>query len=132
MRRFPFHLAKLPNHPCLPGLKRQSRAPSINILSIIPSQGEPGTVVTLYGMGFTADVNVFLGNAGLPAAVTNARQLSFEIPKLNTGLYALYLKRDDGTTSRPYNFNILPLKPVAVFPFRPIPCMHAQPAVTGR
>ena len=85
----------------------------INVLSIIPSQGEPGTTVILYGTGFTQDTSVFLGNMELRAAVTGPRQLSFEIPALNQGLYALYLMREDGTYSKPYNFSVLPLKPIA-------------------
>ena len=86
---------------------------TINILSIIPSQGEPGTTVTLYGLGFTPDITVFLGNSELPAAVSSPKQLSFDLPRLEPGLYALYLRRDDGTTSKPYNFNVLAMKPIA-------------------
>jgi IPT/TIG domain len=85
----------------------------INVLSIIPSQGEPGTTVTLYGTGFTENTSVFLGNKELPATVAGPRQLSFEIPTLSQGLYALYLMREDGTFSKPYNFSVLPLKPIA-------------------
>ena len=85
----------------------------INVLSIIPSQGEPGTSVTLYGTGFTKDTTVFLGNMELHATVAGPRQLSFEIPALDQGLYALYLMREDGTYSKPYNFSVLPLKPIA-------------------
>jgi IPT/TIG domain len=89
------------------------KAVPINVLSIIPSQGEPGITVTLYGTGFTQDTTVFLGNMELHATVTGPRQLSFEIPTLSHGLYALYLMREDGTYSKPYNFSILPLKPIA-------------------
>jgi hypothetical protein len=32
--------------------------------------------------------------------------------QLDPGIYALYLKRSDGATSRPYNFSVLPLRPV--------------------
>ncbi|HLO27277.1 MAG TPA: IPT/TIG domain-containing protein, partial [Geobacteraceae bacterium] len=84
------------------------RTPSVSILSIIPAQGEPGTTVILYGTGFTEKTTVFLANAELPARMTAPQQLSFDIPKLDPGLYALFLKREDGTTSRPYNFTILP------------------------
>ena len=87
--------------------------PSVTILSIIPAQGEPGTTVTLYGTGFTEKTTVLLANSELPARLTAPQQLSFDIPKLDPGLYALFLKREDGTTSRPYNFTILPVRPVA-------------------
>lgn len=84
----------------------------VNILSIIPAQGEPGITVTLYGTGFSEKTVVFLGNIELPAKIVSSKQLSFDIPKLAPGLYALYLRREDGTTSRPYNFTLLPEKPV--------------------
>lgn len=87
--------------------------PPLNILSIIPAQGEPGIAVTLYGSGYSEKTTVFLGNLELPAKVVGQKQLSFEIPRLDPGLYALYLKREDGATSKPYNFTLLPLKPVA-------------------
>ncbi|RQW77958.1 MAG: transcription factor [Geobacter sp.] len=92
----------------------RAKLPPLNILSIIPAQGEPGVTVTLYGGGFSEKTTVFLGNMELPAKGVGPKQLSFEIPRLDPGLYALYLKREDGATSRPYNFTLLPLKPVAV------------------
>ena len=92
----------------------QDTRPVISILSIVPTQGEPGNSVTLSGSGFSDQTTVFLGNTEIPARVTSSRQLSFEIPKLSPGLYALYLRRDDGTTSKTYNFTVSPLKPVAL------------------
>jgi hypothetical protein len=86
----------------------------IAILSIIPSQGEPGMTVTLSGTGFSEKAMVFLGSAELPARLIAPKQLSFEIPRLATGLYALFVKNDDGSTSRTLEFSILPVKPVAV------------------
>ena len=87
------------------------KAPAVNILSIIPAQGEPGITVTLYGTGFSPKTTVFLGNSEIPAKVIGPKQLSFDIPKLDPGLYALYVRREDGATSKPYNFSLLPLKP---------------------
>ncbi len=86
----------------------------LSILSIIPAQGEPGSTVTLYGTGFTQKTAVFLGNVELAPQVIGPQQLAFDIPRLDPGLYALFLKREDGSTSKLYNFSILPVKPVAV------------------
>jgi hypothetical protein len=88
------------------------KPPPVNVLSIIPAQGEPGMTVTLYGTGFSEKTTVFLANVESPAILLGPQQISFDIPKLDPGLYALFLKREDGTTSRAYNFSILPLKPV--------------------
>jgi hypothetical protein len=90
---------------------REVQPTPITILSIIPAQGEPSTSVTLSGSGFTDKTTAFLGNTGAPTEVLGTKQLTFDIPNLPPGLYALYLKRGDGTTSRTYNFSLLPPKP---------------------
>jgi hypothetical protein len=85
----------------------------LSVLSIIPAQGEPGMTVTLNGSGFTATTAAFLGSLQLPTTVVGGKVLTLELPDLPPGVYALYLKRDDGTTSRPYNFMIQAQKPLA-------------------
>ena len=83
------------------------------ILSIIPAQGEPGSKVMMFGSGFGAQASAYLGSVEIPARITEGKQLEFVIPQqLEPGLYALYLKRADGVISRPYNFTVLPLRPV--------------------
>ena len=83
-----------------------------SILSIIPAQGEPGVAVTLSGAGFGERSSVFLGNNEIPARVLSPKLLTFEIPKLAPGQYALYIRRDDGSVSKAYSFMVQPLKPV--------------------
>lgn len=82
------------------------------ILSIIPAQGEPGTKVTIFGSEFGDKISAYLGSVEIPARATDGKQLEFTIPPLESGLYALYLKRSDGSLGRVYNFTVLPLKPV--------------------
>ncbi len=85
----------------------------VTILSIIPVQAEPGAQVMLSGNGFGETASVFLGNVEITARISGARQAEFNVPpQLEAGLYALYLKRSDGTTGRTYNFTVLPLRPV--------------------
>jgi hypothetical protein len=93
-------------------LARDEQPHRLTILSIIPSQGEPETSVTLSGSGFTSGTTAYLGNNATPTTVIGPKQLNFEIPDLAPGLYALFLRDTDGTTSRTYNFSILPPKPV--------------------
>lgn len=88
--------------------------PPLSVLSIIPAQGEPGTAVTLNGTGFTTGTAVFLGTRQLPATLVGNRLLTMELPDLPPGVYALYLKREDGSTSRAFNFALQPQKPVAL------------------
>ena len=94
------------------GQAKEDQAPPVAIMSIIPAQGEPGTSVTLAGSGFSGRTTVFLGNTEVQAEVIGPKQLSFELPHLPPGLYALFVKRGDGTTSRAYNFTLLAPKPV--------------------
>lgn len=86
-------------------------APPI-VLSVIPSQGEPGSKVTVFGSGFGEQAVVFLGTVEIPAKVTDGKQLEFIIPKLDPGLYALYVKRADGIAGRVYNFTVQAVRPV--------------------
>lgn len=91
----------------------EAELPALTVLSIIPAQGEPGMIVTLSGTGFTEATRTFLGNHELPTTVAGARVLTTELPDLPPGVYALYLRREDGATSRPYNFVLQPQKPIA-------------------
>ncbi len=85
----------------------------ISVLSIIPAQAEPGARVMLSGSGFGETASVFLGSVGIPAKIVDTRIAEFTVPtQMAAGLYALYLKRSDGTLGRSYNFTVLPLRPV--------------------
>ncbi|MHB8122831.1 MAG: IPT/TIG domain-containing protein [Desulfuromonadaceae bacterium] len=92
----------------------QPKVPTpIAILSVIPAQAEPGVKVTLSGGGFGENPAVFLGSVEVAARVVGEKQIEFIVPlKLEAGLYAFYVKRSDGTTSRTYNFTVLPVRPV--------------------
>lgn len=91
----------------------KQESPALNILSIIPAQAEPGMTITINGTGFDDNVAAYLGSNQLPTRITDATILSFEIPQLQPGLYALFIRRTtDGTVSKVYNFSILPPKPI--------------------
>jgi hypothetical protein len=86
---------------------------ALTILSIIPAQAEPGAKVTLSGSGFGETASVFLGSVEITARITAGKQAEINVPaQLEAGIYALYLKRADGTIGRSYNFTVLPLRPV--------------------
>jgi hypothetical protein len=83
------------------------------ILSIIPGQGAPGTTVIISGSGFSDQTTAYLGTNEIPTRLIGPRQVSFEIPPLAAGNYALYLRQGDGAPGRAYSFAVLPVKPVA-------------------
>jgi hypothetical protein len=83
------------------------------IMSIIPGQGAPGTQVVISGAGFTAETILYLGIEEVPVKLLSSRQLSFEIPQIASGNYALYLRQNGGETGKAYAFAVVPVKPVA-------------------
>jgi hypothetical protein len=102
---------KNPTAPVATPASPVAAAPAI--LSIIPAQAEPGVKVMMFGSGFGTQASAYLGSLEIPARVIDGRQVEFTIPQqLDPGIYALYLKRSDGAVSRPYNFNILTLRPI--------------------
>jgi IPT/TIG domain-containing protein len=83
------------------------------ILSIIPGQGTSGTRVMISGSGFTQGSTVYLGIDEIPSRLISAKQISFEIPPIAPGNYALYIRQKGGLSGRAYSFTIYPVKPVA-------------------
>lgn len=109
----PVPVKKAETRKTRPAQEKGPEQERIAILSIIPAQGEPGVTVTLSGTGFSQKATAFLGSSEIPGRLIGQRQFSFEIPRLAPGLYALFVKNDDGSTSKTYSFTVLPLKPVA-------------------
>jgi IPT/TIG domain-containing protein len=84
------------------------------ILSIIPGQGTPGIRVMISGSGFTPESTVYLGIDEIPSRLLSSKQISFEIPQIAPGNYALYVRQKGGPSGRAYSFAISPVKPVAI------------------
>jgi len=92
---------------------REERPVPVTILSIIPSQAEPGMSVTLFGSGFNDGTHVLIGPLEAPTFVQGPKELSFEIPDLAPGLYGLFVRRGDGAVSKGYRFSVTPRTPSA-------------------
>jgi IPT/TIG domain-containing protein len=103
-----------PSAPMQEPLAGQESPSPLSVLSITPVEGEPGSTVIISGTGFTENTAVLLATQELSATIIGDRQLSFEIPDLPAGLYALFLKRGDGTVSRSFGFTLLPKRPIAI------------------
>lgn len=91
---------------------KQTVSAQPTILSIIPALAEPGSKVMISGTNLGVESKAFLGSEEITPATSSPKQLEFIIPeKLSAGVYALYIKRNDGITSRPYNFSVIALRP---------------------
>jgi len=84
-------------------------APSI--LSIIPGQAQPGNSVVISGAGFNSESTLFLGIKEIPFQTVTDQQISFELPQIPAGNYALYVRHKDGAASKAYSFTVTPVKP---------------------
>lgn len=81
------------------------------ILSIIPGQAQPGTSVVISGAGFNSESTLFLGINEVPFQTVTDQQISFELPQISAGNYALYVRNKSGVVSKAYSFNVTPVKP---------------------
>lgn len=86
-------------------------APAPSILSIIPGQAQPGSSVVISGGGFDTGSSLFLGIKEIPYQTVTDQQISFELPQMPAGNYALYIRNKSGATSKAYSFNVTPVKP---------------------
>lgn len=84
-------------------------APSI--LSIIPGQAQPGSVVVISGGGFNTGSALFLGIREIPYQTVTGQQISFELPQMPAGNYAIYIRNKNGAASKAYSFAVTPVKP---------------------
>ena len=82
-----------------------------SILSIIPGQAQPGVIVVISGSGFNSESSLFLGINEIPFKILSGRQISFELPQIPAGNYALYIRQESGAASKTYSFNVTSVKP---------------------
>lgn len=106
-------VAALAAEPVANRLRPGQQAQGMSVYSIVPSQGEPGTQVTVNGSGFTPGTQLLLAGKEVGGRVLDARQLIFSVPALPAGQYALSVRTDDGSV-RSYSFQIQSLRPVAL------------------
>lgn len=85
---------------------------ALSILSIIPGQGAPGIQVVISGSGFSEKTTAYLGTNAMATRFVSSKQISFEIPAIAAGNYALYLRQGTGAPGRAYSFAVVPVKPV--------------------
>lgn len=91
-----------------------AKAGGLAVFSIVPSQAEPGSPVTLTLSSVPDDMALLLGGDQLSWRALDERRVSFEIPlHIQPGQHSLAVRTADGAT-RSYAFSVAPLRPVAV------------------
>lgn len=107
------------------------------ILSIVPSQAEPGSLVTLALTQLPDDMTLLLGGEEISWKAIDKRRVSFILnAKTKPGQYSLSVRPGNGPT-RSYAFTVIPIKPVAlsISPDRITSCAGdevREVTVTGR
>lgn len=92
----------------------EAKVAALTVFSIVPSQAEPGSQVTLALSRLDDSLAVRLGGEEVPWRTVDDRRISFVIdPKSKPGQYALSVQIA-GTPAKSYVFTVLPLKPTAV------------------
>lgn len=94
-----------------PLLAEDEYAEAPAILSIIPGQASPGGTVIISGTGFNSESLLYLGIEEIPYKQLSSRQISFELPQIPAGNYALYIRQNNGASSKAYSFNVTAVKP---------------------
>lgn len=77
------------------------------VVAASPTRAVPGNVVTVNGGPFFGEVTVLVGDVEITPATRSERRLTFLLPPLPPGEYALALRDDQGVTPRPFTLTIV-------------------------
>lgn len=91
-----------------------AKSNDLAVFSIVPSQAEPGSQVTLTLTNVQDGMTLLLGGSEVSWRALDDRRVSFTIdPQTPPGQHSLSVRATNGT-ARSYSFTVVPLKPVAV------------------
>lgn len=91
---------------------------ALELTSVSPIRAEPETLVTLSGGPFTPLTRIFFGVRQLPPRETEAQRMTFLVPVLPPGSYALRVSQSGQAVAQSYRFEILEPTPriIAISP----------------
>jgi len=81
------------------------------ITSVTPSTVSAGTVVTITGGPFAADVRIVLGGEEITPAQPTSHQLIFTVPPLESGEHVIILKVNEQAAATPFSLRIIESEP---------------------
>ncbi len=82
-------------------------AQALEVTSLAPTQGAPGTLVMIGGGPFSATTEIFLGETAVPPRAVLPNQIEIAVPFQPAGQYALTVRDQDSIASGGYRFDIL-------------------------
>lgn len=81
------------------------------IVSVTPAAATVGTVVTVTGGPFAQDVRIVLGEREIVPSRLEERQLTFTVPPLESGEYALRVKAEGQVSPSPFSLRVVEPEP---------------------
>ncbi|PLX81054.1 MAG: hypothetical protein C0616_06240 [Desulfuromonas sp.] len=84
---------------------------ALEISSITPSRGEPGTPVVVNGRGFSSETGILLGEQPTPSRPAAENRLEFTVPQLPPGQYSLRVMQAGEMVAEGSSFEILAATP---------------------
>jgi len=88
-----------------------SHAMALEITSIAPNRGTPGTLVLITGGPFSAQTQPFLGQQYVPPRQVLQNQLEISVPYLPPGTYNLTVQDAEETALQTVNFEVMAPQP---------------------
>lgn len=82
-------------------------AAALEVVSLAPSYGAPGTLVVISGGPFSAATQPFLGNHYVPPLHVVENYLEFAVPVLPAGNYTLSVQDDQSAARQTFQFEVL-------------------------
>lgn len=86
-------------------------AQALELTAVSPSTAYPGTTVILAGGPFVAGATVLIGDRRVSANSVAARRLSFTVPALAAGEYALVVEQAGGRSQGPFILRVVSQPP---------------------
>lgn len=83
------------------------QASALEIVSVTPNRGAPGTLVTVSGGPFSSAAQTFLGNRDVAPRQIVEDRLEFAVPYLPAGDYLLTVRDGDMATEQTFQFEVM-------------------------
>jgi hypothetical protein len=80
---------------------------ALEISSVAPSTVTPGSTVSISGGPFKANARVLLGDRAIVPKVVDDRHLTFTVPPLEEGEYALFVQQGEESSAKAFTLRIV-------------------------
>lgn len=83
------------------------QTPALEITSLAPIRGTPGTLVAINGGPFAPQTQLFLGEQYVAPRITLKNHMEFAVPYLPPGIYTLTVQNNTTVAAQTYQFEVM-------------------------